>query len=176
MSPFALVLSATAPSDAVLDSLRLTDFNEAIHLLDHTNNGSSSRDEAEGGYCGTLGFAAPECITARDAHGLEVDMWSVGAACCLLLFGVPPFGWSLREQRLRLSSAGGVGALAIGKRSTSNAVSTQATDFLNRLLVVAPADRLKVDEALAHPWVSIGDHINLIFEFMIMECVCMVFR
>jgi calcium/calmodulin-dependent protein kinase I len=38
--------------------------------------------------CGTPGYVAPE-ILKRVPYGMEVDMWSVGVICYILLGGYP---------------------------------------------------------------------------------------
>lgn len=41
--------------------------------------------------CGTPNYIAPEIIGAKTTHSYEVDAWSLGVICFILLTGNPPF-------------------------------------------------------------------------------------
>lgn len=102
--------------------------------------------------CGTPQYVAPEILTAnvRGGYGPEVDMWSLGVIMFILMCGYPPFS---DEQ-------GGQAALFAQIKTASykfrspwwDSVSDAAKDLISHLLVVDPAERFTVHQALAHPF------------------------
>lgn len=100
---------------------------------------------------GTLPYAAPE-VLRRSYSGGSCDMWSLGCIAFILLFGHMPFDASndsdLANQILRGSYK---------KRARRwQAVSRCARDFVTRLLLLNPADRMTAAQALAHPLLATG--------------------
>jgi len=90
-------------------------------------------------------------------------MWSVGVVVFVLLSGQFPFfdeggGDNAAGQGLGL---GFLDSIAKGKYSFSvsewGGVSDGAKDFIRRLLVVAPSQRLTASQALSHPWLAAAD-------------------
>lgn len=90
-------------------------------------------------------------------------MWSVGVVVFVLLSGQFPFfnegaGDDAAGQGLGL---GFLDSIAKGKYSFSvsewGGVSDGAKDFIRRLLVVAPSQRLTASQALSHPWLAAAD-------------------
>jgi serine/threonine protein kinase len=129
-------------------SLKLVDFGCA--KFTHDSRGKPLRYDQ---YSGTLFFAAPEIIsqysTAEGGDSLKaIDMWAVGVLCFLMITGSRPF-YSEVESKLRQ-------AIYECKYEFPEEIplSTSAKDFVARLLVPKPKDRMNVDEALAHPWIS----------------------
>lgn len=77
---------------------------------------------------------------------------SIGVITYILLCGYPPFSDERRELLVRRIKAG---SYAFHEQYWS-AVSNEAKDFIRKLLVIDPAKRLTVDQALQDPWVSDG--------------------
>ncbi|UYV84307.1 SPEG [Cordylochernes scorpioides] len=110
-------------------------------------------------------YVAPELASQRPAS-LASDIWSVGMISYVLLSGVSPFlGDNDRETLTRLQQAERVDYPEELFRDISN----EGKDFLGKLLVIEPNGRLKVEEALQHPWLKVRnppcpahpDHGNL---------------
>lgn len=106
--------------------------------------------------CGTPGYLAPEVLKVNmysDAKGysLEVDIWACGVIMYTLLVGCPPF-WH-RKQIVMLRN------IMEGKYSFDSPewadISVEAKDLISKLLVVEPAKRLPVIEALEHPFFNV---------------------
>jgi calcium/calmodulin-dependent protein kinase I len=101
--------------------------------------------------CGTPYYVAPEVLSAT-GYGQEVDCWSVGVITYLLLCGFPPFyGESLPEVFEQIMKAD-----YDFPEPYWNEISTDAKDFISKLLVVDPKDRYTASQALKHPWIEKG--------------------
>lgn len=99
--------------------------------------------------CGTPGYVAPEVLTAT-GYDKEVDMWSIGVITYILLCGFPPFYNEnlpeLFEQILK--------AEYDFPEDYWKDISSDAKDFIRKLLVVDPSQRMTGKSALAHKWLS----------------------
>lgn len=97
--------------------------------------------------CGTPYYVAPEVLQAK-GYNKEVDMWSIGVITYFLLSGYPPFmGENIKEI---------VGQICQCKYDFPSPywdqISTEAKDFISRLLVLDTSKRMTAEEALYHPW------------------------
>jgi serine/threonine protein kinase len=104
-------------------------------------------------YFGTLFFAAPEIIgqysMAGDGDFIKaIDMWSIGVLCFLMVTGSRPF-YSEVESVVRK-----VIYECKYEFPQDIPLSTSVKDFIARLLVEKPKDRMTVQEALSHPWIA----------------------
>jgi len=98
---------------------------------------------------GTLTYAAPE-VLKRSYDCFACDLWSLGCITFILLFGYMPFQASDDDALARLIVRG-----AYKKKADRwNGVSNDARDFVQKLLVVKPHERLTAKQALAHPFIS----------------------
>uniref|UniRef100_A0A1Q3G4G1 phosphorylase kinase n=1 Tax=Culex tarsalis TaxID=7177 RepID=A0A1Q3G4G1_CULTA len=135
------------PENILLDdslNVKITDFGFARRLKD----GEKLFD-----LCGTPGYLAPEtlkCNMFEDAPGYskEVDIWACGVIMFTLLVGCPPF-WH-RKQMVMLRN------IMEGKYSFTSPewvdISEDPKDLIRKCLVVDPAKRITVTEALKHPF------------------------
>lgn len=132
---------------------------------------------------GTLGFHAPEQVhVGLGPPSKASDVWSLGCLAFYLLTWDFPFGvWYYSSQR----TAGGISLapLAVPLHGMASAptadklyhpshvreagprkdtadmwdeLSSEAQHFIRCCLMTAPAERMKVDELLQHPWIT-GD-------------------
>lgn len=135
------------PENILLDdslNVKITDFGFARRLKE----GEKLFD-----LCGTPGYLAPEtlkCNMFEDAPGYskEVDIWACGVIMFTLLVGCPPF-WH-RKQMVMLRN------IMEGKYSFTSPewadISEDPKDLIRKCLVVDPAKRITVTEALKHPF------------------------
>ncbi|XP_077573719.1 calcium/calmodulin-dependent protein kinase type IV-like [Stigmatopora nigra] len=99
--------------------------------------------------CGTPGYCAPE-ILRGNAYGPEVDMWSVGVILYILLCGFEPFFDARGDQYMYTRILNGDYEFV---SPWWDEVSLNAKDLVSKLIVLDPAKRLSVRQALRHPWV-----------------------
>lgn len=103
------------------------------------------------GNCGTLTFTAPEVLTGK-GYGMEVDLWSIGVICYMLLRGTLPFDGRNADEIRDKTIAGRWG---FDSHACWNEVSPECKDFIKGLLTVDPAQRLTCQQALEHPFLKL---------------------
>ncbi|XP_011305282.1 muscle M-line assembly protein unc-89 isoform X2 [Fopius arisanus] len=92
-------------------------------------------------------FVAPEVING-DGVTYSADMWSLGIITHILLSGISPFrGINDRETLTKIKG----GNWDFDERWWIH-ISSEAKDFVKRLLVYTVEGRMDVAEALRHPW------------------------
>eukprot|EP00245_Coleochaete_scutata_P006721 TRINITY_DN213_c0_g1_i1.p1 TRINITY_DN213_c0_g1~~TRINITY_DN213_c0_g1_i1.p1 ORF type:complete len:527 (+),score=136.52 TRINITY_DN213_c0_g1_i1:186-1766(+) len=121
--------------------LKATDFG----LSDFLKPGKRFTDIVGSAY-----YVAPEVLKRRS--GPESDVWSIGVITYILLCGRRPF-WDKTEQ--------GIFNEVLKKKPDFKEkpwpnISTQAKDFVRKLLKKDPRIRLTAAQALSHPWVREG--------------------
>jgi len=96
---------------------------------------------------GTLSYVAPEVLLEKP-YTKAVDMWSIGITAYLLLSGCLPFDDRFSEKEIaRQTIEDNVHWGSIWKKHSS-----EAKDFIERLLYKDPNKRMDIKEALEHPW------------------------
>uniref|UniRef100_A0A8C2BJF1 Peripheral plasma membrane protein CASK n=1 Tax=Cyprinus carpio TaxID=7962 RepID=A0A8C2BJF1_CYPCA len=104
-----------------------------------------------GGRVGTPHFMAPE-VVKREPYGKPVDVWGCGVILFILLSGCLPF-YGTKE---RLFEAIIKGKYKMNPRQWGQ-ISESAKDLVRRMLMLDPAERITVYEALNHPWLKERD-------------------
>ncbi|XP_042571490.1 death-associated protein kinase 2-like isoform X2 [Cyprinus carpio] len=98
---------------------------------------------------GTPEFVAPEIVNYEQL-GLEADMWSIGVITYILLSGASPFlGDSNQETLANISAVDFEFA-----EEFFGSTSELAKSFIRQLLVKDTRKRLKIQDALNHPWIK----------------------
>ncbi|XP_061385571.1 obscurin isoform X3 [Danaus plexippus] len=127
------------------DHLKICDFglSRKIHLDKHAS----------------LSYGMPEYVAPEVARGEGVtfaaDMWSTGIITYILLSGMSPFrGANDRETLTRIQE----GKWQFEEEWWSR-LSRESRDFISKLLVINWRDRMDVDAALNHPWLTLADKI-----------------
>lgn len=98
--------------------------------------------------CGVPNYVAPEVLSGKP-YSLACDMWSVGVVTFILLCGYPPFYHE--DDGAELFKIIKRGKYSFNHQDWSK-VSSEAKRFISSLLVLDPAKRATVEEALQHPW------------------------
>ncbi|XP_056607072.1 calcium/calmodulin-dependent serine protein kinase b isoform X5 [Triplophysa dalaica] len=107
-----------------------------------------------GGRVGTPHFMAPE-VVKREPYGKPVDVWGCGVILFILISGCLPF-YGTKE---RLFEAIVKGKYKMNPRQWGH-VSESAKDLVRRMLMLDPAERITVYEALNHPWLKERDRYS----------------
>jgi len=98
---------------------------------------------------GSLGYVAPEVIREK-LYGFGCDMWSFGCLTYALLSGSLPFDHQSKTETVRLT----LEAPLEFDLPCWTKVSLLAKDFITRLLVRDPRERLSIEGAIKHPWLK----------------------
>lgn len=114
--------------------LKIADFGWSVHS-------PSSRRMT---LCGTLDYLSPEMVEGKP-HSYAVDIWSLGVLCYELLVGMPPFDAKDSHQTYR--------KIRYVIIKYPDFISEKAKDFMGKLLVVNPEQRLPLTSVLQHPWI-----------------------
>eukprot|EP00667_Euglena_gracilis_P006181 EG_transcript_6237 len=148
IKPENIMLSRRPSTDDDTDwltDIRLVDFGFAARC--------APGEEVLRDVCGTPEYVAPEVISTwrgqRIAYGQSCDLWAVGAVAYVLLSGHEPFYAKTEDDVLQRVCAGD---FQFAPQRVWESVSETAQDFVRRLLVVDPAERMTAEEALRHPW------------------------
>lgn len=118
------------------DELKIADFGWAVY----------NADKKRMTFCGTMEYLAPEMVN-NDTHDTSIDLWCLGILTYEFLTGKTPFeskNRNMREAYKRINSL---------KYSIPETVSPNAAEFISKLLVLNPEDRMDLNEALVHPFI-----------------------
>ncbi|KAJ4921435.1 hypothetical protein JOQ06_021243, partial [Pogonophryne albipinna] len=94
---------------------------------------------------------APE-VVKREPYGKPVDVWGCGVICFILLSGCLPF-YGTKERLFEVICRG---KYKLNPRQWAQ-ISESAKDLVRRMLMLDPAERITVYEALNHPWLKERD-------------------
>lgn len=98
---------------------------------------------------GTPDYVAPE-VLSYEPLGLYTDMWSLGVLTYVMLTAYSPFcGKTQNETFLNISQVN----LDFPDNLFSH-ISQEAQDFICKLLVKEPSERLTAKQCLEHPWIN----------------------
>ncbi|XP_054461479.1 death-associated protein kinase 2 isoform X2 [Anoplopoma fimbria] len=125
---------------AAQPNIKLIDFG----LAHHFHQGEEYRSTS-----GTPQYIAPEVINSEPLS-TAADMWSIAVITYILLSGLSPFQGETDENTL---SNINVMNYAFPAQYFSM-TSSMAKDFIQKLLVKTPSERMTAEECLLHPWIK----------------------
>ncbi|XP_034400325.1 death-associated protein kinase 2 [Cyclopterus lumpus] len=125
---------------AAQPNIKLIDFGLAHHFHQGEEYKSTS---------GTPQYIAPEVINSEPLS-TAADMWSIAVITYILLSGLSPFQGETDEETLRNISIMNYAFPAQYFSTTSSMVK----DFIQKLLVKIPSERMTAEECLLHPWIK----------------------
>ncbi|XP_022972340.1 CDPK-related protein kinase-like [Cucurbita maxima] len=123
------------------------DENAQLKAIDFGLSDFVKPDERLNDIVGSAYYVAPEVL--HRSYGTEADVWSIGVIAYILLCGSRPF-WARTESGI---------FRAVLKADLSfdegpwPSLSSEAKDFVKRLLNKDPRKRLTAAQALSHPWI-----------------------
>ncbi|KAF1946108.1 Pkinase-domain-containing protein [Clathrospora elynae] len=99
-------------------------------------------------FCGSLYFAAPELLQAKQYTGPEVDVWSFGIVLYVLVCGKVPFDdQSMPQLHAKIKK---------GHVDYPPWLSAECRNLIHRMLQTDPTQRLTLSEIMSHPWITKG--------------------
>ncbi|KAJ0097341.1 hypothetical protein Patl1_28750 [Pistacia atlantica] len=126
----------------------LKDDNSMLKAIDFGLSDFVKPDERLNDIVGSAYYVAPEVL--HRSYSTEADVWSIGVIAYILLCGSRPF-WARTESGI---------FRAVLKADPSfdetpwPSLSSEARDFVKRLLNKDPRKRLTAAQALSHPWIK----------------------
>lgn len=117
-------------------------------------------------FCGSLYFAAPELLNARQYTGPEVDVWSFGIVLYVLVCGKVPFDdQSMPQLHAKIKRGvvdypqwltAGTCLIELTNKASTDIYQTECKSIISRMLVVDPKERASLQEIMNHPWMTKG--------------------
>ena len=95
--------------------------------------------------CGSICYAAPECIKGSTYDGRKSDVWSMGVIAYAMLTGELP--WTKRNQAQLFEQ------ISKADFIIPSYVQDGPRDLITRMLDPDPGRRFSVDQCLNHPWI-----------------------
>ncbi|MED6120099.1 CDPK- kinase 5 [Stylosanthes scabra] len=127
-------------------------------------------DERLNDIVGSAYYVAPEVL--HRSYSTEADVWSIGVIAYILLCGSRPF-WARTESGI---------FRAVLKADPSfdeppwPSLSTEAKDFVKRLLNKDPRKRISAAQALSHPWLRNYNNVKVPLDLLIFKLMKIYMR
>lgn len=141
------------------------DENSPLKAIDFGLSDYVKPDERLNDIVGSAYYVAPEVL--HRSYGTEADMWSVGVIAYILLCGSRPF-WARSESGIFRAV---LKADPSFNESPWPALSSDATDFVKRLLNKDYRKRLTAAQALSHPWLANYHDLKIPLDMIISKLV-----
>lgn len=139
------------PTHSCTDGL-LEDDNADIKIADFGFAKKISDLQPNEVACGTPGYVAPE-ILRGDIYGPEVDIWSMGVICYVLLVGYPPFYDEDQKKLFKKIKE----AKYYFHEDYWSGISPNAVDLIRCMLCLDQSKRWTAKMLLQHPWIVAND-------------------
>ena len=119
------------------EKIKLGDFGWSIH-----NNKAKRRNTL----CGTKEYFAPEMVEGQIEYDYRIDIWCIGILTYEFLTGKTPFySVTFKEMVHKIKNVA---------YTFPDYVSSQAKDFICKLLHKDPVKRITLKDALQHPFIT----------------------
>ncbi|KAI8642111.1 kinase-like domain-containing protein [Parasitella parasitica] len=134
--------------DLKIENILITQ-SEQLKIIDFGLSNVYSPTQQLNTFCGSLYFAAPELLRARQYTGPEVDVWSFGVVLYVLVCGRVPFDDTNLPALHEKIKAGIV-------EDYPDHLGKDCLDLLSKIFVVDPSRRITLSAIQSHPWMNKG--------------------
>ncbi|KAK4284664.1 hypothetical protein QN277_001464 [Acacia crassicarpa] len=139
------------------------DENAELKAIDFGLSDFVKPDERLNDIVGSAYYVAPEVL--HRSYSTEADVWSIGVIAYILLCGSRPF-WARTESGI---------FRAVLKADPSfdeppwPSLSSEAKDFVKRMLNKDPRKRISAAQALSHPWIRNFNNVKVPLDILIFK-------
>ncbi|KAL0350632.1 UNVERIFIED_CONTAM: CDPK-related kinase [Sesamum radiatum] len=137
--------------------------NSLLKAIDFGLSDFVKPDERLNDIVGSAYYVAPEVL--HRAYSTEADVWSVGVIAYILLCGSRPF-WARTESGIFRAV---VKAEPTYEEQPWPTLSSEAKDFVKRLLNKDPRKRMTAAQALCHPWIKNSNDVKVPLDILIFK-------
>ncbi|KAL2552006.1 CDPK-related kinase 5 [Forsythia ovata] len=139
------------------------DENSQLKAIDFGLSDFVKPDERLNDIVGSAYYVAPEVL--HRAYSTEADVWSVGVIAYILLCGSRPF-WARTESGIFRAV---VKAEPSYEEQPWPTLSSEAKDFVKRLLNKDPRKRMTAAQAMCHPWIKNSNDIKVPLDILVFK-------
>ncbi|XP_027078343.1 CDPK-related protein kinase [Coffea eugenioides] len=139
------------------------DENSQLKAIDFGLSDFVKPDERLNDIVGSAYYVAPEVL--HRSYSTEADVWSIGVIAYILLCGSRPF-WARTESGIFRTV---LKADPSFEEQPWPALSSEAKDFVKRLLNKDPRKRMTAAQALSHPWIKHGNNVKVPLDILIFK-------
>ncbi|KAL2240322.1 CDPK-related kinase 5 isoform X1 [Sesamum indicum] len=137
--------------------------NSLLKAIDFGLSDFVKPDERLNDIVGSAYYVAPEVL--HRAYSTEADVWSIGVIAYILLCGSRPF-WARTESGIFRAV---VKAEPTYEEQPWPTLSSEAKDFVKRLLNKDPRKRMTAAQALCHPWIKTSNDVKVPLDILIFK-------
>lgn len=137
------------------------DENSQLKAIDFGLSDFVKPDERLNDIVGSAYYVAPEVL--HRSYSTEADVWSIGVIAYILLCGSRPF-WARTESGIFRAV---LKADLSFDESPWPSISSEAKDFVKRLLNKDARKRMTAAQALSHPWIRNCTEVKLPLDILI---------
>ncbi|KAK4426352.1 CDPK-related kinase [Sesamum alatum] len=144
--------------------------NSTLKAIDFGLSDFVKPDERLNDIVGSAYYVAPEVL--HRAYSTEADVWSIGVIAYILLCGSRPF-WARTESGIFRAV---VKAEPTYEEPPWPTLSSEAKDFVKRLLNKDPRKRMTAAQAMCHPWLRNTNDIKVPLDILIFKLMKVYMR
>ncbi|KAL1809904.1 hypothetical protein ACET3Z_026894 [Daucus carota] len=150
--------------------LKLKDEDSQLKAIDFGLSDYVKPDEKLNDIVGTTYYVAPEVL--HRSYSTEADVWNIGVISYILLCGSRPF-WARTQSGIFRDVL--KADLSFDEPSWTS-VSSEAKDFVKRLLNKDPRKRMTAAQALCHSWIKNSHDIKFPLDILVLKLMRVYMR